>query len=261
MKNNVFYKIGRTIKSTYLCIRFPFLYPRNVWDDKHYSNHKLDEKRKEIYKKWSKWANEHQELYYYEFGKDCLLDFEPSVVFTPEDFSNSFVKCEYVMKHYHIPLKDKFLYWFYDFLNNFLSIFHFIPTWSEFDAIPYGWRKRFGIQFCKELKEAILKSGGRKLMKEFRIHQIKEKWGKFTFYVNTYPEAVDRVIKKYEYISQFVCVECGEDAVKKTVDWICPYCEHCLPENRKWIWIDPIYSWSSHKKSDENDEKLKEWGK
>lgn len=255
-------KIKDVVRSCYLCLRFPFLYPRNVYGNKHYSNYKLDEKRKEIYRKWSEWVKDHQELYFDVFGEDCLIDFEPvDNIFTPEDFTNSIVKCEYVMKHYHIPLKDRFLYWLYGFLNDFLAIFHFIPTWSEFDAIPYGWRKRFGIQFCKELKEAILKSGGKKLMKEFRIHQIKEKWGKFTFYVNTYPKEVDRVIKKYEYISQFVCIDCGEDAVKKTVGWICPYCEHCLPKNKDWIWIDPVYGWSNAKRSEENKNKMEEWRK
>ena len=41
-------KIKRTIlspyyavKSSILCLRFPFLYPRNRWTDKHYNNWKL----------------------------------------------------------------------------------------------------------------------------------------------------------------------------------------------------------------------------
>lgn len=251
-------KLGKTLKNCYLCIRFPFLYPRNVFSDRHYTNHKLDNKMRDLYKKWSEWAAKHQELYFNEFGKDSLLDFESEQdVLTPEDFTKSFVKCEYVMKLPYIPLKERFLYRMYGVLNDFLGIFHIIPKYTWFGSIPEGWRKRFGIQFCKELKEAIYKSGGRKLMKTFRILDIKEKWGRFIFYANSYTEEVDRVIKKYEYISKFVCVECGEDAVKMTTGWICPYCEKCLPPNRKWLWIDPIYGWSSTDKYEEN-KKIKE---
>lgn len=34
----LFKKIKAIIKSTILCIRFPFLYPRNRWDDEHHTN-------------------------------------------------------------------------------------------------------------------------------------------------------------------------------------------------------------------------------
>ena len=35
---NLFKKIKDIIKSTILCIRFPFLYPRNRWDGKYHAN-------------------------------------------------------------------------------------------------------------------------------------------------------------------------------------------------------------------------------
>ena len=43
-------KLKRIIKSTILCIRFPFLYPRNRFTDLHYNNWKIIE----FHKKWWK---------------------------------------------------------------------------------------------------------------------------------------------------------------------------------------------------------------
>ena len=44
MKKIKYWKITKTIKASVLCIRFPFLYPRNRWDGKHHAyllNNKL----------------------------------------------------------------------------------------------------------------------------------------------------------------------------------------------------------------------------
>lgn len=231
------------IYPTYLCIRFPFLYPRNRFNGRHYTNWKLDKKMNDIWKKWNNWAPQNIDKYVEKFGEDCTF------------FDRTCVKCEYVMKL--APFKDRFLYKFYDILNRFLGVFHFIPTFTELDAMPTGWRKRFGIQMCKELKQAIKKSPDKNYMKSFRIVQIKEKFGDLRFYVNLHSPEVTRVINKYEYISQYVCINCGDDAVKSTLGWISPYCEKCLPKNSRWLWIDPIYGWSDGTKEKEN-EKIRE---
>lgn len=39
----IFTDIKSTIKSTYLCIRYPFLYPRNRFTDRHYTNWNLED--------------------------------------------------------------------------------------------------------------------------------------------------------------------------------------------------------------------------
>lgn len=226
------------IYPSYLCIRFPFLYPKNRFTDKHYNNWKLQTKIMNIYKKWEEWSRTHVQDYINKFGHDCVF------------MDDSIVKSEYVMKL--ADTKDKFLYNLYSFIDKCLWIFHFIPTYTELDAIPTGWRKRFGIQFCKELKEAILLNPDKHYMRDFRITQIKEKFGELRCYVNLHSPEVSRVINKYEYISQFVCINCGKDAVKRTLGWISPYCEKCLPENSKWVWIDPIYGWEDGKLQEEN---------
>ena len=48
---SVFKKIGRVIYSTLLCIKYPFLYPRNRWTDKHYNCWKIIEYHRENYGK------------------------------------------------------------------------------------------------------------------------------------------------------------------------------------------------------------------
>ena len=44
-----FYRCLHTIDSCYLCIRFPFLYPRNRFTDRHYNNWKLSNYEKKLY--------------------------------------------------------------------------------------------------------------------------------------------------------------------------------------------------------------------
>ena len=232
------------IKSSYLCLKFPFLYPRNRFSDRHYTNWKLRDKSKDIYTKWSDWSKDNVQKYIDKFGKESVF------------LNDKVVKSEYILKL--ATKKDRFLHWYYEFAEKFLGIFHFLPTYTELDAMDKGWRKRFGIQFCKELKEAIKKSPNKKYMKTFRIMQIKEKWGQFQCYVNGASPEVNRVIQKYEYLSQYVCISCGEDATKKTLGWISPYCDKCLPKDENWIWIDPVYGWKNCKHDEENKEKLKE---
>ena len=242
MRIKIFDKIWIILKSSYFCMRFPFLYPRNRFSGRHYTNWKLQEKYTSIYRKWSEFARTHQKEYYNRFG-------DASVIWIGA-LSNSFVKPEYVMKL--ASHKDRFLYFWYKFCERFLGFFHFIPEYTELDFMQEGWRKRFGIDFCKELKRAILHSGGKKYMKEFRILDIKEKYGTLRVYVQGETDEVSRVIRKYEYISEYVCIVCGEDAVKCTTGWISPYCEKCLPETDGWMWIDPVYGWSNGQRSEEN---------
>ena len=225
------------VNSTCLCIRFPFLYPRNRFSDRHYTNWKLRKKGQNIYNKWLDFAKENIQLYIDKFGEDCTF------------LDTSYVKHDYIMKL--ACFKDKFLYKFYDICENVLGWFHCIPTFTELDDMPDGWRKRFGIQFCKELKEAIKKCPDKTYRKQFRITQIKEKFGELRVYVNNVSPEVDRVIKKYEYLSQYVCIRCGEDADRKTLGWISPYCMKHVPEHETWKYIENIYGWKTFK----NDKK------
>lgn len=91
--------------------------------------------------------------------------------------------------------------------------------------IEKGWRRAFGIQLCKELKDA-LKRGN--MLYEYEITTIKEKYGALNIYDNGATEEVHDIINKYEYISSRTCIECGRRAKYITRGWIEPYCEDCL---------------------------------
>ena len=133
----------KIVPSIYLCIRFPFLYPRNRFTGLHYNNWKINNKLKEL-------VNEA-----YNFGGK-------------EEGYKMTVKNRWKWIQY------KTLKWIHD---DFLQVVCCIPTYTELDAMDTGWRKAFGIQMCKEIKQALLDAGGRKLLHSYRISQIKEKWG------------------------------------------------------------------------------------
>lgn len=211
----------RACKSTILCLRFPFLYPRNRWTDKHYNNWKINDFHQ---KNWTK-------AYKYEEDKSS---------------SDSMGKWKVIDKK--LALKIKIL----DSIEQFLSIFHCLPSYTELDAMPKGWRKCFGIQMCKEIKKALLEDGGRKKLYNYRITQIKEKFGCLRWYDERGCEEVDKIINKYEYISYRTCIKCGKTAEYITKGWITPYCEKCIPEEQKeksdkYFYDIDFYGWTKNK--------------
>ena len=133
----------KIVPSIYLCIRFPFLYPRNRFTGLHYNNWKIRDTLKEL-------VNDA-----YNFGGK-------------EEGYKMTVKNRWKWIQYNV------LKWFHDY---FLQVVFCIPTYTELDSMDAGWRKAFGIQMCKEIKQALLDAGGRKLLHRYRISQIKEKWG------------------------------------------------------------------------------------
>ena len=56
-----------------------------------------------------------------------------------------------------------------------LQIIHFPTYYTELDSMDKGWREAFGMNFCKDLRKALIRTGGYKLLFRFRILQIKEK--------------------------------------------------------------------------------------
>ena len=195
MKN----KFLLTIKSTYLSIRYPFLYPRNRWTDLHYNNWKIIDKIKKLYA-------------------------EAYVSGSKENGFKSICIDRWKAIHYHV------LKWFHD---NPLQWVHCIPTWNEWEAIEPGWKKAFGKQLLKELNAAMLEDGGRKYVRSVRILQIKEKWGRLQIYLSSYGKKTFEVINKYEDISWHTCIHCGRPAIGYTTGWIFPYCHVCYYEMKK----------------------------
>lgn len=96
-------------------------------------------------------------------------------------------------------------------------------SWTELDAMPKGWRKAFGDQMVKDLDEAL-----GKFRDEYRIAQIKEKYGTLRWYDFGGTKESHDIILKYELLSQVTCIDCGKPATKISMGWISPYCDECF---------------------------------
>lgn len=103
-------------------------------------------------------------------------------------------------------------------------------SYTLLDEIPQGWLNSFIPDFLKELKEALIKDN---LLDDYFILQIKEKWGYLHWYDNGRTESVDKIITKYEKISQDFCIRCGKKATKMTSGWITYVCDACY-DNPNW---------------------------
>ena len=57
-------------------------------------------------------------------------------------------------------------------------------SWTELDSLPDGWRIAFGSDMLEELREILIKGD---YLDEYRILQIKEKFGSLRWYDNSFP--------------------------------------------------------------------------
>ena len=263
------FKLTKYIKSTILCIRFPFLYPRNRFTDLHYNNWKIIE----FHKKWWKYTEDSFFLHITNDKSKPLIsygDFDGHL-YTLRIKNNCLEVCN---EHYHpwvsIPISEygkgkiirtgwedkkvpylivedwednpdanhfiKIVHakWlqryikFLDWINAYpLQLLHCIPSYTELDAMESGWRKTFGIQMCKEIRTALLKKGWKYLF-NYRILQIKEKYGTLRWYDANSTKEIFEIIDKYEDLSYHTCINCGKPATKISTGWICPYCDNCI---------------------------------
>lgn len=233
-----FCHIPKMLSSTVLCLRFPFLYPRNRFTGTHW--------------------------YWYRFREYYLEIRASSIAFKGEIGNKD--------NPYHMVIVDPLEYKYYrflEFLHDYvLQIFHCIPTYTELDSMPKGWRKAFGEDMCKEIRSELLNTGYslREVIKIFfsitisarslrnkmyqykrvwknsgiyhlysyRILDIKEKYGGLRWYDAQSTRRVLKIIDKYENISYKTCIHCGKQAEWETRGWISPYCDKCISrENYK----------------------------
>lgn len=283
--------LSKIFNAIYLCIRFPFLYPRNRFSDKHTVYIRWMSNL--VYKYYSKSYYDISLAYkFYKDPQECttitkqvifkdkynfkarlirnntILRFYSDILKEPYDFNiqkyvgdNFKISGITVSKstfnnipvlYYHIHKKEvtNTNYGFrykklefvadtksvkiYTILNyiyeNIIPKICFIPTYTELNSMPIGWRKAFGIQMCKEIKQALKKHN---YLYNYRIMQIKEKYGSLRWYDTGAPEEIQTIINKYEDISYHTCISCGKPAKYLSTGWICPYCEKCAPRGSK----------------------------
>lgn len=295
IKNNKFFysieqffrHIINIIKSTHLCIKYPFLYPRNVWTDKHYNNWK-------IIKFHRKWYCHTEDFFFIRFTQekpdkylayqgifddrqyvlhinDGILNIQElstkkTIYSKPLSyFGNGTIK-EYgwykqtpyiivgddwkdnsdinrFVKYVHAPKFQKLIK-FLDWINdNPLQLFHCLTSYTLLDCMPTGWRKAFGIEMCKDIKQTLLDNGGRKALRKYRVIDIKEKFGGLRWYDNGESKVLFAIINYYENLSYTICIKCGKPAKYVSKGWISPYCEDCSINKDEYVSLAEEDAW------------------
>lgn len=218
---NKFKRFIRIPYCCYMCIRYPFLYPRNRFTGLHYNNWKIIEWKKKIYQKYH------------------LVDIDklhPEVTYETYKGYYFYVKQTGSVIDYWTNWWAKPIYKCITFFHNYiLQIFHCIPTYIEWDAVEPGWNKAFGKQYLNDLKKQLKKD---KMLYSWRIKDIKEKWGHFILYYNYGSEELYNIISKYETLSWDTCIKCGKSATHTSKGWISPYCEECVKKDDKDKYIE-----------------------
>lgn len=214
-QNNFIKRFWRGIKdrftSSILCIRFPFLYPRNRFSGLHHHNYKFGQYISKLYSEsvnTATYTDENDELH------------------ISKEVTNYFKLIWYYIAN--------FVYeWAYQLL-------FCIPKYTELDAMPDGWRNAFGIQMCKDIKKQLIKEGGYKLLFAYRIMQIKEKFGTLRWYDSYSTTGINGIIRKYEDISAHTCINCGKPATWISKGWISPYCDDCIGNTENAVPINKV---------------------
>ena len=150
-------------------------------------------------------------------------DFKKAVQFLPKLIVNTYLCARFpFLKH---DINSGFFQtesWYWQIEGN-------IGNWKRDEGTKppklNGWRKAFGMQFCKELKAALKRAG---MLRTYEITTIKEKFGALCVYDDGATREVHDILNKYEYISSRTCVECGRPAKYRTTGWIEPYCDECI---------------------------------
>ena len=215
-----FNTIYQCLKAIVLCLRFPFLYPRNRFTDKHYNNWSLNDRIDRVFK-------------------------QSHILMNPVDITNVknwTDKYTYDAQHPQYKRTHLFKSMWCGVLKAYrwvLEVIHCIPTYTELDTIEKGWRRAFGIKMCRELKKELRKSHR---LRHYRILDIKEKWGELCWYSLGGNAAVFEIERRYERLSADLCIDCGRPAKWITTGYVCPFCDEHLPktarETKRYVSID-----------------------
>ena len=286
---SLFKKIKNVFNASILCLRFPFLYPRNRFDGEHhcgllsnwtyklrlkarqsfiitgkvnksddYFSHnanffdyhvKLDEATKQIFIRtrtteirfdYSKlvWGDNKFEILgikvIFTIARLPMIQVQVKPIDENDDGNYGFA-------HYReeIVINRWYEFWYKVidwFDTKVLDKILFLPSYTELDTMEPGWRKAFGIQMCKEIKQELKKH---RFLHKYRIFQIKEKWGYLHWYDSGHPKdsKIYDIVRKYEQISAKTCGVCGKPATKISKGWIYPYCDDCIGD-RNFTEID-----------------------
>lgn len=209
--------------STYMCIQYPFLYPRNRFTGLHYNNWKVIKFKNKLYERYHKceFQSSLNPAQFEKYKKDVFDKTGKWYIYNAENTR----LIEWWTNWWSMPL-----YYIVKFFHNYIiQIFHCLPTYTEWDAVEKGWNKAFGKQYLKDLKKQLKKD---KMLYSWRIMDIKEKWGRFQLYCNYGSKELYNIIDNYEELSWNICIKCGKPVTHTSKGWISPYCEDCVNNSK-----------------------------
>ena len=64
---------------------------------------------------------------------------------------------------------------------------------SHLDELPEGWRRAFGMELCREIKQALKRANA---LDEYTVLQTKEKFGALCWYDSGAPDEVAEIIER-----------------------------------------------------------------
>ena len=99
--------------------------------------------------------------------------------------------------------------------------------------MPEGWWRTFGDRMVDDIENEV-KTWPLERQKEFKVIDVKEKWGKLVIYVTIETNEIDRIIDYYEKLSTKTCIRCGRPAVWISKGWISPFCDECARKDERF---------------------------
>ena len=103
------------------------------------------------------------------------------------------------------------------------------PGDTPADYLYYGFECGDGwFNLIWELSEELEKAGF--IGEDFRVTQVKEKFGGLRYYTNYTTDVMDEIIEKYEEKSYRVCERCGAEGKVRGDSWVYTACDKCYEE-------------------------------
>lgn len=96
------------------------------------------------------------------------------------------------------------------------------PSWSD---LPEGWYRVLDA-LCTAIETSMTDAE----LRDFRVTQVKEKYGGLRFYYSGGTEITSGLIESAEECSEKICMECGDAGRQRSGGWVVTLCDFCTAE-------------------------------
>lgn len=101
-------------------------------------------------------------------------------------------------------------------------------SFTILDEIPEGWKIAFGELLAEDIQKILDEENNL----DFKVSQIKEKYGQLRMY-NNGSQRIDDIIDAYSIASENICMYCGKpDVAQSKGYWIWTCCTQCYQKTR-----------------------------